>query len=49
MEQEEQKEKDCNNCANATEDFNNEVDTGCYMCCKGLENNYVPIKKHFNC
>lgn len=44
MEQEERKEKDCNNCANATEDFNDEVDTGCYLCCKGLENNYAPIE-----
>lgn len=32
--------KDCNSCANHT-DFD-EVDNGCYMCCKGLENNYQP-------
>ena len=32
--------KDCNNCANYTEP--DEVDNGCYMCCKGLENNYQP-------
>ena len=32
--------KDCNNCANNT-DFD-EVDNGCYMCCKGLEDNYQP-------
>lgn len=35
--------KDCYNCANSVDDFCNEVDTGCYMCCKGFENNYVPI------
>lgn len=35
-------EKDCNTCANNT-DFD-EVDNGCYMCCKGLENNYEPIQ-----
>jgi hypothetical protein len=33
---------DCKTCANYT-DFN-EVDNGCYMCCKGLENNYQPIQ-----
>lgn len=38
-------DEDCNICANATYDFNNEVDTGCYACCKGIENNYVPIKQ----
>ena len=32
--------KDCDNCANNT-DWD-EVDRGCYMCCKGLENNYQP-------
>lgn len=32
--------KDCSTCANNT-DFE-EIDNGCYMCCKGLENNYVP-------
>lgn len=37
--------KDCNNCANATEDFNTEIDCGCYFCCKGIENNYKPIEK----
>lgn len=31
---------ECKTCANYT-DFN-EVDNGCYMCCKGLENNYKP-------
>ena len=35
--------KDCNTCANNT-DFD-EVDNGCYMCCKGLENNYEPIEQ----
>lgn len=30
----------CNTCANYT-DFD-EVDNGCYLCCKGLENNYEP-------
>lgn len=33
-------EKNCDNCANNT-DWD-EVDRGCYMCCKGLENNYEP-------
>lgn len=32
--------KDCNNCANYTEP--DEVDNGCYLCCKGYENNYEP-------
>ena len=32
--------KDCNTCANNT-DFD-EVDNGCYMCCKGYEDNYQP-------
>ena len=32
--------KDCNTCANYTEP--DEVDNGCYMCCKGYENNYQP-------
>lgn len=31
---------DCNNCANYTEP--DEVDNGCYLCCKGYENNYKP-------
>ena len=35
-------EKDCSTCANYTE-FD-QVDSGCYMCCKGLENNYEPMK-----
>ncbi len=30
----------CDNCANYTDA--DEIDNGCYMCCKGLENNYVP-------
>ena len=33
--------KNCDNCKNNT-DYN-EVDRGCYMCCKGIENNYEPI------
>jgi hypothetical protein len=33
-------QKDCNTCANNTE-FD-EIDNGCYMCCKGLEDNYQP-------
>lgn len=33
-------DKDCNNCANYTEP--DEVDNGCYLCCKGYENNYEP-------
>jgi hypothetical protein len=33
-------EKDCNTCDNYTEP--DEVDNGCYMCCKGLEYNYYP-------
>ena len=39
--------KVCDNCVNLTDDFNNEVDNGCYMCCKGLENNFEPkdVKK----
>ena len=32
--------KNCNNCANYTEP--DEVDNGCYLCCKGYENNYKP-------
>ena len=32
--------KNCNNCANYTE--SDEVDNGCYLCCKGYENNYEP-------
>ena len=32
--------KDCNNCANNTE--LDEVDNGCYMCCKGFEDNFQP-------
>lgn len=32
--------KDCSNCKNYTEP--DEVDNGCYMCCKGFENNYEP-------
>ena len=32
--------KDCNNCANYAEP--DEVDNGCYLCCKGYENNYEP-------
>lgn len=34
--------KDCNNCVNHTE-FD-EIDNGCYMCCKELEDNYEPIQ-----
>lgn len=30
--------KNCNNCANYTE--SDEVDNGCYLCCKGYEDNY---------
>lgn len=37
-----EEKRDCNNCANSTEP--DEVDNGCYMCCKGYENNYKPIK-----
>lgn len=33
----------CDTCANYTDP--DEVDNGCYMCCKGLEDNYVPIEK----
>lgn len=33
-------EKNCSNCANSTEP--DEIDNGCYMCCKGFEDNYVP-------
>lgn len=33
-------DKDCNNCANYTE--SDEIDNGCYLCCKGYENNYKP-------
>lgn len=33
-------QKDCNTCANYTEP--DEIDNGCYMCCKGLEDNYQP-------
>lgn len=33
-------QKDCNTCANYTEP--DEIDNGCYMCCKGLEDNYKP-------
>ena len=33
----------CITCANYTDPY--EVDNGCYMCCKGLEDNYVPIEK----
>lgn len=33
-------DKDCNNCDNYTEP--DEVDNGCYLCCKGYENNYKP-------
>lgn len=36
----EEMHRDCSNCANNTEP--DEVDNGCYMCCKGLENNYKP-------
>lgn len=32
--------KNCNNCANYTE--SDEVDNGCYLCCKGYEDNYEP-------
>ena len=32
--------KSCNNCANYTEP--DEVDNGCYLCCKGYEDNYEP-------
>ena len=32
--------KRCNNCANYTEP--DEVDNGCYLCCKGYEDNYEP-------
>lgn len=32
--------KDCNTCANNTEP--DEIDNGCYMCCKGIEDNYQP-------
>ena len=32
--------KDCNNCTNNTE--LDEVDNGCYMCCKGFEDNFQP-------
>ena len=32
--------KNCNNCANYTEP--DEVDNGCYLCCKGYEDNYEP-------
>lgn len=35
--------RDCNTCANSTEP--DEVDNGCYMCCKGYENNYIPDLK----
>lgn len=33
--------RDCSNCANYNDP--DEVDNGCYMCCKGLENNFLPI------
>lgn len=33
--------RDCSNCANNTEP--DEIDNGCYMCSKGLENSFVPI------
>lgn len=32
--------KNCNDCANYTE--HDEVDNGCYLCCKGYEDNYEP-------
>lgn len=32
--------KNCNNCANYTEP--DEVDNGCYLCCKGYEDDYEP-------
>lgn len=38
-----QTEEDCSNCENYTEP--DEVDNGCYMCCKGFENNYSPKKQ----
>lgn len=38
-------ERNCNNCVHATEDFNASVDTGCYACCKGLEDNFEPIEQ----
>ena len=38
-------EKDCKTCVNSTDDFNNDIDNGCYLCCKGLENNYKQIEK----
>lgn len=39
----------CDKCKNYTDDFNNEVDNGYYMCSKGLENNYEPIEdEHIN-
>lgn len=37
------KMRDCNTCANNTAP--DEVDNGCYMCCKGLEDNYEPIQE----
>jgi transcriptional regulator with XRE-family HTH domain len=36
-------ERDCNTCANNTAP--DEIDNGCYMCSKGLENNYEPIQE----
>ena len=35
--------KNCSNCANYTEP--DEVDNGCYLCCKGYEDNYEPKVK----
>ena len=37
--------RDCSTCINAGGDFNNEVDDGCYMCCKGLEDNYKSVQE----
>lgn len=37
-------QKDCNNCQNATNDLNNELDNGCYLCSKDMENNFVPLQ-----
>ena len=33
----------CDTCANNTDA--DEIDNGCYMCCKGLEDNYEPIEQ----
>ena len=36
--------RNCNTCNNYTENFNADVDNGCYLCSKGIEDNYEEKK-----